>query len=318
VDERLVMPETRFEAIAGEVVYVSPSDQPHGSRHSKLSALLEAYAAHGYDAASDMLTRTSEREDMAPDGSIYPMAPDPETGGRQLEELAFEVVSTERLAACGVKAASLLARGVRRIFAVDVARQRALEWSARTGTWEILPAQGKIEDRALALPLPVYDLVSAAKADDAVARALLAKRNPVLMQVLAEQRADGQAEGEVKGRLDGEVRGRLEGEAKGRLEGEAKGRLEGKIESLLSVLAAREIPVSAAEERHVRATRDEATLDRWLGGVAKCLTAAELLESERAAVPRAVGEKARKRGSDGTTRKRASSQSDKPRNSRKR
>ena len=80
VDERLVMPETRFEIIDGEVIYVSPADPPHATRHSKLSALLEAYAAPGYEAASDMLTRTSEKGDMAPDGSVYPLAPDPNTG----------------------------------------------------------------------------------------------------------------------------------------------------------------------------------------------------------------------------------------------
>ena len=46
-----------------------------------------------------MLTRTSEKGDMAPDASVHPAAPDPRTGGRQLEDLAFEVVSTERLSA---------------------------------------------------------------------------------------------------------------------------------------------------------------------------------------------------------------------------
>src|SRR5687767_7504511 len=104
VDERLVMPETRHEVVDGQVVYVSPADQEHASRHSKVNALLEAFVAPGYDVASDMLTRTSLLGDMAPDASIYPVAPDPETGGRQLEELAFEVVATERIGTCGTKA----------------------------------------------------------------------------------------------------------------------------------------------------------------------------------------------------------------------
>ena len=98
VDARLIMPETRYEVLDGEVMEVPPRDQPHGSRHSKLSALLEAYASDEHDAACDMLTRTSELNDFAPDGSIYPIAPHPTTGGRQIEELAFEVVSTETLA----------------------------------------------------------------------------------------------------------------------------------------------------------------------------------------------------------------------------
>lgn len=55
------MPETRYGVIDGRVVYVSPADPPHASRHSKLSALLEASVAPGFEAASDMLTRTSDR-----------------------------------------------------------------------------------------------------------------------------------------------------------------------------------------------------------------------------------------------------------------
>ena len=33
VDERLVMPETRFEILDGKVEYVPPADEPHGVRH---------------------------------------------------------------------------------------------------------------------------------------------------------------------------------------------------------------------------------------------------------------------------------------------
>src|SRR5947207_1749403 len=66
VDERLVMPETRFEVIDGKVLYVSPAAEPHGSRHSKISALLEAYVAPGYEVAVDMLTRTAVKGDLAP------------------------------------------------------------------------------------------------------------------------------------------------------------------------------------------------------------------------------------------------------------
>ena len=149
VDERLVMPETRFEIIDGEVIYVSPADPLHASLHSKLSALLEAYVAPGFNAASDMLTRTSEKGDMAPDGSIYPLAPDPETGGRQLEHLAFEVVSSETVAHAGRKAAALRARGVRRVFGLDAERRRALEWSTDTQSWEVLHPGAVISDPTL-------------------------------------------------------------------------------------------------------------------------------------------------------------------------
>jgi Uma2 family endonuclease len=193
VDERLVMPACGYEIVGGEVFEVSPAYEPHGSRHSKLSALLEAYAAPGFNAASDMLTRTSKIDDFAPDGSIYPEARDPETGGRQLEQLAFEVVVSESLAHAGRKAAALMRRGVRRVFAIDVDRERGLEWSCETDTWTILGGDAVIDDPALVLPLPIHDLVAAAHADDAVARALLAKRNPVIVAALQSERVEAMA-----------------------------------------------------------------------------------------------------------------------------
>lgn len=111
VDERLVMPETRFEVIDGKVEHVPPADEAHGTRHSKISALLEAHVADGYEVASDMLTRTSVKGDMAPDASVFPAARDPKTGGRKLEEMAFEVCNTERLGHAAKKARALSARG---------------------------------------------------------------------------------------------------------------------------------------------------------------------------------------------------------------
>jgi Uma2 family endonuclease len=236
-DERLVMPECGYEIVGGEVFSVSPAHEPHGSRHSKLSALLEAYAGEAYNAASDMLTRTGQREDFAPDGSVYPMARDPITGGRQLEELAFEVVSSESLAHAGRKAASLIRRGVRRVFAIDVERERGLEWSTATDGWEILGADAVIDDPALVAPLPVRDLVSAGSADDAVARALLAKGNAVVQRALATRHAEGKA--------------------------------EGKAEAIIAVLAARGVPPSEADRARILSTRDDATLQRWLEAVAR-------------------------------------------------
>jgi Uma2 family endonuclease len=198
VDERLVAPESRYEIVDGKVVYVAPADEPHGTRHSKISALVELHAAESYEVASDMLTRTSEFDDMAPDVSVFPAARDAATGRRQLEELAFEVVSTERLNDAARKAAKLANRGVRRVFAIDVERQRALEWSPAVGTWRILDDSATIEDAALAVPLPIDALVHAAKADDAAAHALLAKHNPVLRQALANERTEGIAEGRAE------------------------------------------------------------------------------------------------------------------------
>jgi hypothetical protein len=194
-----------------------------------------------------MLTRTSERDDMAPDGSIYPKARHPETGGRQLEELAFEVASSETLSHAGKKAAKLRARGVRRVFSIDVERQRALEWSVQTDSWEILAPDAEIDDPAFVMPLPIAALVGAASADDAVARALLAKHNAVLVEAIALERAEG--------------------------------KLEGKREAIIAMLSARGIALSEPQASAIMTATDEKTLDRWIVGAGSCANAADLLDS---------------------------------------
>lgn len=254
IDERLVAPETDYEIEDGKLVRVSPSKEPHAVRHSKISALLEAYVADGFEVASDMLTRVSETSDRAPDASVYPKARDPVTGGRQLEQLAFEVVSTETLTDAGKKAAQFAARGVRRVFAIDVGRERAFEWSTELGTWSLLDPGGAIDDPCLAIPLPLDDLVRAARADDAMARALLAKRNPVLVAAIAE----GEARGEARGKERGEARGRAE--------------------SVVLVLARRGLVVTAAERERILAEHDLARLDGWLTRALTCTTTAALFE----------------------------------------
>src|SRR5258705_2418803 len=92
VDQRLVSPEERYEIDEGVLVYVPPADEPHGTRHSKISALVEAHAGAEFDVASDMLTRTSRTSDIAPDVSVFPRARDPQTVGRQLQQLAVSEV----------------------------------------------------------------------------------------------------------------------------------------------------------------------------------------------------------------------------------
>src|ERR1043165_324377 len=136
IDDRLAVPETRYEIIEGRGGYVSPADTPHAMRQSKLAALLEAHTGLEYAVAAEMLTRTSERNDFAPDVSVFPAALDPVTGKRQLEHLAFEVVSTQTLRNAAYKADQLVGRGVRRVFAIDVERGRALECSHASGERE--------------------------------------------------------------------------------------------------------------------------------------------------------------------------------------
>ena len=260
VDSRLIAPESRYEVEDGRVVYVPPADEPHGTRHSKISALVEACAGTDYDVASDMLTRTSEVDDVAPDVSVFRAERDPETGGRRLEELAFEIVSTERLSHAGKKAQKLVSRGVRRVFAVDVARQRAFEWSVELGTWSLLPASAEIEDPALAAPLPVEALVREAKADDAVARALLAKQNGVIQSALRAQREAGHEEGREAGREEG--------------------RMEARFEAVLTLLHGRGLVPSEEERQRLLATREASELEALLVRAATCTSVADLLRSD--------------------------------------
>lgn len=239
VDDRLVAPESRYEIENGRVVYVPPADEPHGSLHAHLAAVICAHRAEGYAVAVDMMTRTSRIDDIAPDLSVYPEARDPQTGGRRLEELAFEIASTESLGHAGSKAAKLIARGVRRVFAIDVERGRALEWSSERGTWSMLDTRGQLEDRALAVAIPVEALLDAARADRAILRAYRLQRHP---EFLEERR-------------------------------------ETLVESIFDVLAARRLTPTGDEREEIVAERDLERLCRWLRAAATCATVAALLEA---------------------------------------
>jgi Uma2 family endonuclease len=270
VDARLAPPETRYEVLDGELVYVPPCDEPHGRRQSKISALIEAYAARDFTVASEMLTRTSKTNDFAPDVSVYPKARDPRTGGRQLEHLAFEIVSTESLSHAGRKAAKLMGRGVRRVFAINIERVRALEWSASLATWSVLDSSYHIEDLTLALPLPIAALLDAAEADGPMARALIAKKTPEIEEVIAK----GFADGKRKGFADG----KRKGFADGKQEGFAAGFARGKAEALIAILDARGIALDGSERECILSEQDLAIIDRWTARAAACEDAAQLFQ----------------------------------------
>lgn len=186
IDERLVEPETPYEMDDGELVYVSPADPPHAMLQSKLAALLEAHVHGDFRVAVDMLTRTTATSDQAPDASVFPKAPDPVTGRRQLEHLAFEIVSTQSWASATRKGRRLADRGVRRVFAIDLDDERIYEWSRAGDAWTPLEPTSSIEDPALAVPLPLAPLLGAVDSDDAVANALRAKRNPAFLAERAQ------------------------------------------------------------------------------------------------------------------------------------
>ena len=246
VDDRLAAPGTPYEVHDGELVAVSPADEAHASRHSKIQAIIEMHVAVEFDVACDMLTRLTKVDDKAPDVSVFPIARDP-NGRRQIEQLAFEVVSTQDLGRAGTKAAQLVARGVRRVFAIDVERSRALEWSAALGTWSMLDPAGHIEDTALDVPVSIDALVHAAKADDAVAR------------------ATRQAQPGVRGSRRG---------ARGK--GPRQGKAEGLAKAVLAVLAARNVVVEDVARACILDEQDLGQLEYWVGRAMTCTTVAEL------------------------------------------
>ena len=93
------------------------------------------------------------------------------------------------------KAAKLVGRGVRRVFAIDIMRGRLVEWSREIDNWNVLDLRGVLEDPALAVPLSIKALLEAADTNDEVARALIAQRNPVIEADKAITHARGRAAG---------------------------------------------------------------------------------------------------------------------------
>jgi len=190
VDDSIVPEGARWELLDGVRLMTPPAYEPHATHHSDLHYILRAHVAEGFFVAIDMATRTTEDTNFAPDVSIYPAARDPLTGGRQFEALAFEIVSEQSMAVPTRKAITLLQRGVRRVFAIKLrARsQSLLEFHLDTNAWITLAPGTRITDPTLALPITVNDLLRAAQADGAVARALLAREVPEVMAPIIEQR----------------------------------------------------------------------------------------------------------------------------------
>ena len=154
-----------------------------------------------------MLTRLDADSDAAPDVSVLAEGPDPATGGRRVEEIAFEVLDSETLSHATRKVEKLIARGVRRAFCVRVADRAVYEWSRAHGDWEALEAGSSINDVCFRVPFVVEALVDRFLADDAIAEALLAARNHVIEKALALREEKGEARGRVEGRVEGQVEG---------------------------------------------------------------------------------------------------------------
>ena len=274
VDDHIAPPETRVEYLNGIELFASPAKTPHARKHADLTYVLGAHTARGYASAVDMLTRTGEASDFAPDASVFPEGRDPETGGRRIEELAFEVSDRQALSVPTEKARQLIERGVRRVFCLLVKHNKVMEWSRALGDWELLPRDAVIDDPALVRPMPVRALMEAAGRDDAVAEALLEKGVPALDAALARREAAGKAEGKAEGRVEGKAEGKVEG----RIEGKAEGEAHGRVVSILAVLAARGIALSPGQKTRIETCVDRALLDEWLTRAATANAVADVLE----------------------------------------
>lgn len=259
VDDRLVAPESHAQVVDGVLIRTMGANPPHATRHFAVAHVFAGALADGYEGAVDMLTRTDEDNDLAPDVSIFPVGIDPATGGRRLEEIAFEVLDSERLSHATGKAEKLVARGVRRVFCVRIADRTVYEWNHDAEGWTSLEPTHEIVDRCLRVPIPAGALVDRVLADDVVAQALLAARNRVLEHAL----------------LSRETRGEARGEARGEVRGEARGEARGVGRALLTVLAARGLPLDEAARARIDGCDDVAVLNGWLHRAA---TAAQLDE----------------------------------------
>jgi hypothetical protein len=250
VDDHLVAPEvTRDEIIAGRKVVAFPAEAPHGDKQVDLDSLLRFHVAPGYVVSADLITRFAVDSDFASDTCVRREGVDPATGRRHLEEIAFEVVSTQSERNAAEKAQVMHRSGVRRVFGVWVkGRRRVCEWSAESESWRPLEEGSQIEDRCLGALLPVKALLDAALVPGAVVQALEAKGDPAVQELKVAAKAEG----------------RTQGIAEGRAQGIAEGMARGTAESILAVLAARGITVSPERREEILGCSDTDRLQRWL------------------------------------------------------
>ena len=239
LDERLAQPETHTQVVDGVTVRTMGANPPHAIQHAAATHVFAGCLAPGYLAAVDMLTRIDRDNDRAADVSVFPAAPDEKTGRRQLEEITFEVCDSQRATDVSEKARRFVARGVRRVFYVRVDEGAVYEWRRASDAWERLADGDAIEDRCFVVPIPVQALLQRVKADDTVARALLARGNAVVTAAVDAARAAGVSAGRDEGAL---VAARA---------------------LLLRTMELRRLAVTDAQRARVAACDDLAALTRW-------------------------------------------------------
>jgi len=229
-DQHVVEPETGKEMIGGEIVEVAPAELPHAGHQFDLGYVLRGNVAPGYRGATELLTRVGDGEDFATDACILKDGFDAD-GHRYLEEISFEIKHTQSEASLKKRARDLVRRGVRRVFAIHVALVKASgragsregtiqpvvkagpvkEWSRAQDDWVVLDDDCYIDDPCLRKPIKVRAFLDAVEADNAVARGLLERQNPVIVEAMARSYDDGKSDGYDLGQSDGEAAGLRQG-----------------------------------------------------------------------------------------------------------
>jgi hypothetical protein len=257
VSDYAVEPESGHELFDGDVREALPAGPKHGDQHNQVDYVLRAHIAPGYGASTDLLTRQAVPHNFASDTSIRKKGTDLETGDRYLEELAFEIKSTQSTEDLEQRARIMAARGVRRIFAIPVRGDAAgseiiagplAEWMPAEERWRTYRDDEVIADPCLFQPVPVRALLDAVEADDAVAQALLGKGNRVIVKYGEERFKEGLKEGEERG-----IR-----------------------ESIRLIMHTRGLAMDTAAHARIDTCSDLEILQRWLARAALVASAREL------------------------------------------
>ncbi len=248
VDDRLAIPEAGEEYVDGVRYEVLAGEADHADPQCQLAYVVRACVAEGYIASTELLTRIDQGSDFATDVCVRRAGRDPRTQQRYLEELSFEVANTQTLGKLEKRARKLIARGVRRLFAVMVEEGQVREWTPRGG-WRVRSKKGEIRDRTFGKALRIRAILDAAEADRMVVEALWEKREPHLVKLVD----------------------------RGREEGRAEGRAEGLAEAILRAFKRHGLTVPHRQRQTLLACHDTDLLLRWLDDALVFDTATEVL-----------------------------------------
>lgn len=95
VSDYVVEPETDIELFNGQIREVLHAGPLHSQQLNQVSYVLGACVAPGHGVDVDLLTRQDAENNFASDLCIRKDGIDPDTDDRYLEELAFEIKSTQ-------------------------------------------------------------------------------------------------------------------------------------------------------------------------------------------------------------------------------